>query len=183
MSFPKIVIGSASLLLIGFLLIGLALPGTWEVTREAQLAVPAEQVWPKLVDLKLWEDWTSVGQVEATLSAPSSGVGATRSWASDDWGSGRVEITAADAPRTVQYNVSVQEGEIRTSGLIELSTDASGTHMKWTETGDFGWNPWLGYMALGMDRMQGQEMEKSLTRLDSLLNAEAPTAAAPAGGG
>lgn len=182
MSFPKIVIGSASLLLIGFLVVGFLLPGTWEVTREARFSAAADEVWPNLVDLKLWEDWTSVGQVEATLSSPSSGVGATRAWESEEWGSGRVEITAAEPPRTVRYDVAVQEGEIQTSGLIELTTDASGTHMKWTETGDFGWNPLLGWMALGMDRMQGQEMEKSLTRLDSLLNAKAPSAAASPGG-
>lgn len=181
MSFPKIVIGVASLGLIGFIVLGFALPGTWDVSRELEVSASPERIWPNLVDLERWEIWTSVGQVEATLSDPSSGVGATRAWDSADWGSGRVEIMRADAPTTLGYEVAVQEGELTTSGLIELIPTDSGTRVVWREQGDFGWNPLLGYMALGMDRMQGQEMEKSLTRLDSLLNAEAPSAV-PTGG-
>ena len=66
---------------------------------------------------------------------------------------------------------------ILTWGDVTLSpAEGGGTRMEWQERGDFGWNPLLSFMALGMSRMQGEEMSKSLDALEALLSGKgAPT--------
>jgi hypothetical protein len=56
-----------------------------------------------------------------------------------------------------------------TLGRVELTPVSGGTEVAWTEEGDFGWNPLLSFMALGMERMQGDEMEKSLAELQRVV--------------
>ena len=61
-------------------------------------------------------------------------------------------ITSAVPAREVAYEVAVEEGAIRVRGEIELTAIGGGTRIRWRETGDFGWNPLLGYLADGWGR-------------------------------
>jgi hypothetical protein len=73
----------------------------------------------------------------------------------------------------VAYEVRVEGGSLVTRGAITVERVGSGgSRLAWTENGDFGWNPFLSYMALGMDRMQGREMEKNLAQLKTLVEGE-----------
>jgi hypothetical protein len=58
---------------------------------------------------------------------------------------------------------------METRGRIQLVEGAEGTTLTWREEGDFGWNPLLSYFALGMERMQGEELDKALDRLQKLV--------------
>ena len=86
-------------------------------------------------------------------------------------GDGKFTILATRADREVQYRVEVQEGTLVTHGTLLLTREGAGTRVTWTEAGDFGSNPLMGYTALGMDRMQGNQMENALRRLAELVGA------------
>ena len=47
----------------------------------------------------------------------------------------------------------MEEGSLETRGRIQLEDTPSGTNVRWSEEGAFGWNPLLAYFALGMDRI------------------------------
>jgi hypothetical protein len=161
----KIFITAVAVLLVTLVVVGFALPGTWEVERSALMPGPPETVYDFLDSVDGWSSWAAIGAVEGTVSGPARGTGATLTWDSPDWGDGRWELTAADAPREVAYEVAVEDGAMITRGRVTLASDPAGTRVRWVETGDFGWNPFLAFMALGMDRMQGREMEKGLAEL------------------
>ena len=72
------------------------------------------------------------------------------------------------------YEVRVEEGSLITRGRLALTPEGSETRVDWVEAGDFGWNPVLAFMALGMERMQGREMEKSLNALRARLGGPTP---------
>ena len=77
-------------------------------------------------------------------------------------------ILESVAGERVRYRVEVEGGSMITEGTIDLERLADGTEgtrVTWRETGDFGWNPILGYVARAMDRLQGREMEVGLERL------------------
>lgn len=158
-----------ALLLVGFVVVGLALPGDWSAARSRVVAAPASQVFPYLEDLTLWRDWSSMGQVQGTLSDPSRGEGATLSWDDPQWGAGTFRLTGVTALEQVRYEVLVEDGDLRTRGVIQLTSRGDSTAITWHEEGDLGWNPLLAWFALGMDRMQGEELQKSLDRLQALL--------------
>lgn len=174
MNFARWVIGIASLLLLTLVGIGFALPGAWSVTREVTTRATPDAVWAEVGDLRRWDGWAPLGQVESTFSARTDGVGARRSWDSEDWGSGEVRIVAATPPSVLDYEVLVQDGEIQTVGAFRISTDPDGTtRVRWTEDGDFGWNPFLAFIALGMERTQGAVLEQSLEALREVAESTA----------
>ena len=161
----KIFISIVAVLLLTLVGVGLALPGTWEVNRS--LVVPAEpdEVFGLLDSVEGWSSWAAIGAVDGSISGPARGVGATLTWDSQEWGDGRWQLTEVESGRSVAYEVAVEDGAMITWGRVTLVPEGEGTRVEWTESGDFGWNPFLAYMVLGMDRMQGREMEKGLTEL------------------
>jgi hypothetical protein len=172
MALMKGFITLVALALLVFVGVGFLLSGEWSAQRERQLSVPPEAVRPFLVDLARWPEWSSVGQVEGELSSPSAGVGATMSWDDPQWGQGVVTLTEV-GPDEVAYEVRVEDGSLRTRGRIHLTPREGGTRVVWLEEGDFGWNPLLSWFALGMDRIQGAELEKSLDALSEAVGGAA----------
>lgn len=158
-----------ALLLLGFVGIGLALPGEWSAERSRVVAAPVSRVFPYLEDVALWREWSSMGQVEGVVSDPSAGEGASLTWDDPQWGSGEFRIVGVTPGREVRYQVLVEDGDIRTDGVISVTVAGEDTEITWREEGDLGWNPLLSWFALGMDRMQGEELQKALDRLQALL--------------
>jgi len=156
--------------LLAFVVVGFLLPGRWETERARQVDVGPDSAWTVISDLSRWQSWSSLGEVDGTLSDPPDSVGSTLEWDDSVWGQGVLRITALRQGQEVEYEVAVDDGDIQTRGRIRLAPGPSGsTDIVWRESGDMGWNPLLAYFALGMDRMQGQELEKALDRLEAVL--------------
>ncbi|MEZ4414439.1 MAG: SRPBCC family protein [Gemmatimonadota bacterium] len=158
------VVGGLALAGTAFLVIGLLLPRRWEVQRSRALAATPEQVFPFVSDLDEWPRWMPWDDLD--------GMGATdpqvRTWDDPRIGQGALRLTEVHPDTVVRYEVEV-EGGLSTAGSLRLQATPDGSVLTWSETGEFGRNPLLGYVALGMDRLQGAEMEKSLDRLAQLL--------------
>jgi hypothetical protein len=65
--------------------------------------------------------------------------------------------------------VEVQGGALQFEGTVLLAPVPEGTRVTWSESGDFGWNPLLGYAARQMSESQGAQFEQSLERLAELV--------------
>ncbi len=161
----KLFISGMALVLLTFLGVGFALSGQWSAERDRVVGATPGEVHRVLADLAIWPEWSSIGQVDGALSTPSSGEGATLSWDDPEWGQGVFTLTEVDSDG-VAYEVRVEGGSLQTRGRIVLAPESAGTRVTWREEGDFGWNPLLAWFALGMDRVQGTEMEKSLDALE-----------------
>src|SRR5262249_4606763 len=129
------------------------------------VAASPDSVFPLLDDPRRWSDWAPLGDVQSSFSGPERGPGATRSWDHPELGDGVFRIVSTVPGREVRYHVEVQKGSLATDGTIELAPEGTGTRVTWTEAGDFGRNPLMGYTARGMDRMQGPQMEHALAEL------------------
>ena len=174
----KIFITAVALFLLTIVGLGFALSGRWEAEREITIAAPPETVFRLLDSSEGWSAGAPLGLVDGDRSGPPTGVGATLSWDDPEWGQGEWVLTASEAPRRVAYEVRVEQASMITQGIVTLIPVAEGTRVQWSESGDFGWNPLLAFMALGMDRLQGQEMEKGLNALRAEVTGEMTPAAA-----
>ncbi|NNL31480.1 MAG: hypothetical protein HKO77_10675 [Gemmatimonadetes bacterium] len=169
-----IVLGGGAVVLIGFLAIGLFLPGTWDATAEVHVHAPLDSVQVLLDSPDGWRRWTPWPDSVAPGPGPRRGPGASMTWSDSELGSGtfRVEevggTASSDGPRTIAYTVEVEgvAGEtLRTLGTVTLRAMGDSTRVVWREEGDLGNNPLMGFWALSMERAQGTEMGKSLDRL------------------
>lgn len=148
-----------------FVTVGILLPGTIEVTRSLEITAPPERVFSLLNDLAAWDAWTPWADLESRLEGPRTGQGARRVWDDPQLGSGSLTITASTPASAVSYVVEVEGGAIRFEGSFAVEPRASASLVTWTERADLGWNPLLGWTALGMEESQGMQLEESLARL------------------
>lgn len=171
LKYGVIAIAALLLTLIG---VGLALPGAWQAEATAELSAPPGEVFPLIEDLRRWDDWTPWGEVESTFTGASRGVGASRSWENEAFGSGSIRITETEDLRRVLYEVDVDAGALKVKGRFDLEETPTGTRIHWEEAGDFGWNPLMGYQARFMAKAQGAQLEASLERLAAAIRNDPP---------
>lgn len=172
-----VVAGILALLAGTFVLVGILLPGTVEVARTADIEAPPEAVFLLLNDLEAWAEWTPWGEVESRLEGPAWGVGARRVWDDPVLGSGSLTLVESRPPPAtpdlglpgIVYQVEVDEGAIRFEGTITVEPRSGGSLVTWSERADLGWNPLLGWTALGMERSQGRQLQDALDRLKARM--------------
>jgi uncharacterized protein YndB with AHSA1/START domain len=156
-------------ILVLYLAVGLLLPGTWEAEEDIRLPFPPAAVFPYLERVDQWRQWTPMPQSGVTELGPEAGPGAGLQWDDPQYGKGRMEILAVQGDTLVEYRVAVEDGTLQIRGSLRLRSRERGSQLVWRETGDFGWNPLLGYAARSMARSQGSAMRSSLERLRSLI--------------
>lgn len=162
--------------------VGVALPGTWNAQRELMIEAPPDSVFVHLDVLQRWERWSPWPAMEMARSGPARGEGATMVWDDPFAGDGTFSIVESVPPTRVAYRVEVEGGSMVTRGVFSLDATGNGTRVVWTEEGDFGWNPLMGYAALTMHRVQGAELERGLARLRAVVETgELPDSLRPPG--
>jgi len=159
------VLGGIALLLLAVLGIGEALPGRWHAEADGSLDVAPDSVAAVLARVRSWKAWMAWPETGARFTGPAFGPGASFRWNDPTYGSGRFTITDSEPGRWVDYRVEVEGGSIRVQGRIGLRTSPEGTTLHWTEDGSVGWNPLLGYVAMGMGERQTAQLEDALKRL------------------
>ena len=179
-----IVLGGGALLLFGVLAIGFFLPTTWAVGADTRIDAPAEDVMAFLDSPEGWQAWTTWPDSSLARSGPDRGPGAAMSWDDQELGSGRFEIGEVTAT-SVTYSVEVAGAGgtvMETRGKIEVHPEGTGVRVAWTEEGDLGRNPLMGFWALTMESAQTRELGKSLDQLATLVTGAEGSPAQPAGG-
>lgn len=163
------VFGAFSGVLILYLLLGFFLPGTWRAEVEADFSSSASQLFRFIERPQQWIRWNPLPASGAEFLGPESGPGAGFEWNDPQYGSGRFVILSVDPPKSMEYEVSIEDGRLVIRGRIELSDSGGRTRLEWREDGDFGWNPLMGYAARGMADSQSEAMRASLRTLEGLL--------------
>ena len=154
--------------------VGFLLPGRWSAEASIVLSEAPEELLPFLESPEGWRRWTTWPDSGLVRSGPERGAGASIAWEDEELGSGRFTIERVTDGPSVGYSVEVEgvAGSVmRTMGEVRSTATPEGLRVVWSENGDLGRNPLMGFWALSMERAQGVEMSKSLDRLQELLAA------------
>jgi len=167
-----IVLGGGAVLMIALLFIGFLLPKEWSAVAEGQIDAEVAEILPFLDSPEGWRIWTTWPDSTNRLG-PERGAGSEIRWADAELGSGsfRIERAGSDG---VSYAVEVAGvgRPLITRGRIELTPSSAGTVLRWSEEGDLGSNPLMGWWGLWMERLQGTELTKSINQLAAALISE-----------
>jgi len=151
-------------------MVGFLIPSNWTVKRSIVIQAPQSSIYPLVANFKTgWPQWSHFDiedkSIQYHYSGPEEGVAATRTWTSKEMGDGTQTITSANTDNGIEFTVTMTQNPIPISGKLIFEPVFSGTRVTWTDTGDFGKNPFKHYLAVMMDTFLGKSFEKSLMKL------------------
>jgi hypothetical protein len=172
----RILLFSFVVVLVAVLIFGLLSPSDWDVERSIAIKTPPEKIYPFVANFKTgWTQWSSYDledhRIVYTYSGAEEGVGAGRAWIGGLIGDGQQVITHADPRRGVAFDIQMTETGFEIKGSIRFEPMVEGTKVTWRHYGNVGSNPFRRYTAFTMDRIMGDEFEKSLDLLKQKVEA------------
>jgi carbon monoxide dehydrogenase subunit G len=155
-------------------IIGFFLPSTYRVERSQTIAAKPEAVFATVNKLKSWPEWTAwtvarFPDMKIEFSGPESGTGASYSWSGKSSGTGKLQITKADANSLVIYDLDFENGKYISKGEIRIEPAGESVKVTWSNFGDLGGNPINRWFGLMMDRMMGPDFQAGLDNLKKKL--------------
>lgn len=183
----KIGIGLAVLLAV--LLIAIATrPPTFAVQRSATISAPPEVIYAQIQDLHNWPNWMTYDRMDPAMrrsyAGPSRGVGATYHYVSDKVGEGRMTIAHLDPNRRVAVDAQfIKPFAANNQVEFTLQPAQGGVRVTWAISGRNNFVSKAMSLFINMDRMIGRDFETGLADLKRVSEAQARTAAVPAGAG
>ena len=168
-----------ALVFIGILLIVVVAgqPGEFVVSRQITMAAPPDLVFPHINELRNWEAWNPWGSLDPnckmTYEGPSAGAGASYSWSGNNKiGAGRNTITESRHNELVRFRLEFQKPMVATN-TAEFTLRPNGEHtvVTWTMSGERNVSGKLFGLLLNCDKMCGDQFDKGLAKIKSLVEA------------
>lgn len=162
--------------------VGLLLPGQWQVEVRTTVTAAPEHVFPLVQDFRRWPEWAAWNQgmdpeVKWTYSGAESGVGASWAWAGPKMGKGAMTITRADPAAGIWVEEKIESDEVNAHGSITWTVEGEKLHLVWKDVGTLP--PVFGPYFKGMlEKMLGDHFQKGLEKLGTAAAAETVKAAA-----
>ena len=144
---------------------------TYTVERSTTVDAPPARVYEQVADFHNWRNWSPWEDLDPELrrnySGNESGTGAVYAWSGNrKAGQGRMEITDARAPSSVDIDVAFEKPwKARNDSSFRIEPDGSGSRVVWTMTGQKTLMTKVMGIFKSMDAMIGPDFEKGLARL------------------
>jgi len=140
---------------------------TWTAEGALVIEAPPEKILPLVATPKRWLDWDlwsdpSEPGFESKFEGPESGPGAKMLW-NTATKHGELEILAASAAEGVKYRLDLDD--VPGAGQIRLEPYGVQTRVRWTYSGDLGWNLAGRFFIPWMQKSLVNTMQKGLNRL------------------
>ena len=172
MSFARLLFAFLLTLLVVLIGIGLFLPDSVRISREASIQAPAEKIYSQIANLKqfqAWSPWVNLAKnITYSYEGPESGQGATQRWQitqGDEVTTGYIEVTDAIPNQRVEMRMVFSDKQ---SGMMTFElkpTLQQSNNVIWTFETQFGWDLFSRYVGLFLDDMIGKNYERGLETL------------------
>lgn len=164
-----LVVGGLVLL---FLLVAAILPSRYRVERSVEIARPAENIFPLVVELPNWPQWDPFTEQDSDAISSFSGtagtVGAKWNWKGQVIGTGSLTVQEIDPNQSIRSKmVSVAPQPWVATDRWTFVPTSTGTKVVWAIEGNLGY-PVERFFGLFMERMLGPTCEKGLANLKKL---------------
>lgn len=152
---------------------------TYTVERSRVIEAPIERVYAQVADFHHWTAWSPWEDLDPdmqrTYAGADAGPGAIYTWRGNrKAGTGRMEITDATAPTTVEIDLVFEKPwKSRSTTAFSLQPQGEATEVTWTMTGPHSTMTKVMGFFISMDTMLGKDFEKGLGRLKKVAESSA----------
>jgi Polyketide cyclase / dehydrase and lipid transport len=170
------------LLALAFIILLLAIavagqPDDFAVSRRAKITAPPPQVFPHVNELRKWEAWNPWGKLDPhckmTYHGPPAGVGASYSWAGNNKiGAGSSTITQITPDALVRLRLEFLKPMTATNTAeFTFQPDGAQTLVTWSMFGKNSFGGKVFGLFMNCEKMCGNQFEKGLAQLKSVVEA------------
>jgi hypothetical protein len=144
---------------------------TYSVRRSVAIDAPPARIYEQIASFHHWTSWSPWEDVDPelkrTYSGAESGTGAVYRWSGNrKAGQGRMEITGATEPASVQIDLVFEKPwKARNETVFTIAPDGSGSRVTWSMTGKKTLMTRVMGIFKSMDKLLGPDFEKGLARL------------------
>ena len=156
------------------LIVAATRPDHFRIQRTTVIKAGAPKVFALINDLRAFNNWNPYERkdpsVKGSYSGPASGVGTAYAWHSRKVGTGRMEITAADAPYKVTMRLDFSK-PMKGQNSAEFTLQPHGdslTIVTWAMQGPSPYLSKLIGVVVNMDGLIGKDFEAGLANLRTL---------------
>ncbi len=149
-------------------------PDTFRVTRAIVINEPSETIFPFFNDLENFRRWSPYEKLDPdmqrTISAPASGVGASYAWDSKGKaGAGKMTIKKSIPSSTVEMALEfVKPFKSSSTATFSLEPQGAGTRVTWEMAGPAPFVSKIMQVFFNMDKMIGKDFEQGLADLKAV---------------
>ncbi|PAU54424.1 SRPBCC family protein [Pseudomonas indica] len=149
-------------------------PDSFRIERTASIEAPASEVFPLIVDLHKWREWSPYEKKDPAMRrhfrGPASGEGAIYEWEGDEnVGVGRMEIVEAAEPSRVRIRLDFfRPFEAHNTADFVLQEQGGATQVTWAMYGPSPFMAKLMQVFFSMDGMVGPDFEAGLANLKAM---------------
>ena len=170
-----LVIGALVVILIAVIAMQ---PSTFAIERSAEIAAPADVIFPYLESPKamdVWSPWNKMDpKMTITHEGPDAGVGASESWEGPEMGAGKLTVTNVIPNQEVELQLEFKKPmEATNRALFTLTPAGEGTVVAWRMEGTNNFVGKAASLVMDMDEMVGDTFERGLADLKLLAEADA----------
>ena len=162
-------------------------PDAYHVERSASIEAPAATVFAQIDDLSVWKEWSPWEKkdptMKRTLSATTSGVGASYSWQGNkEVGKGKMTITdSKPGEKVVEKLEFIEPFQSQADITFTLAPEnATTTKVTWAMDGKHNFISKAFSVVKPMDGMIGRDFEEGLANLKKVAEAKKPPPTPPA---
>lgn len=158
-----------------FVIIVLAQPSTFKVSRSITINAPVSVIFAQVNDPSKWENWSPWAKIDPnalfTYEGPHSGVGAIAHWHGDaNIGDGHSIITESTPNQHLVYKLTIVKPAAATN-IFDFTFTPSGkaTQVTWMMEANNGFGGKAMGLLINCKKMMGVMFEQGLTNLKTLV--------------
>lgn len=149
------------------------LPTSATVERTILINAKFDRVESYVSNLRTWEEWTSLKQVDSTMkviySAQTTGTGANAIYKGKTSGELKIIITHSYAGTGFEFEISQEKKTQKVIGKFEYKDKSNVTELKKTYIMELGWNPISKLFGLIIDKPIGEGLDIELKAIKKNL--------------
>lgn len=159
-------------------------PDTFRIARSTVVNAPAEEIFPLINDLHLWQKWSPYEKrdpnMKRTYDGPQLGVGSSYAWAGNrQIGEGRLTIVESKPSERIAIKLEFFKPWKGTNRAeFTMKPSSNGTSVSWEMTGQQHFMCKLFSLFMNMDEMIGKDFESGLAELKRKAELTVPHTAA-----
>lgn len=169
-------------IVVAFVAYVAAQPSSFSVVRTAEIAAPAEVIFPHVNSPRKaheWSPWTKLDpNMTMTFEGAESGEGAIAKWKGNhEVGEGIMSITESTPPTEVQMWLEfIEPFPGSADASIKLEPSGSATKVTWAMSGNSGFfeRAMCTLMGIDMDQVIGEKYQEGLANLKKIVEGSGP---------